>query len=126
MATWIMTPLEYKAIKDVEYITDGENVIIYTSWFRGGSYEVETPDDNEPVIEKGTDIYSSPYNVRQLDTDECYSEDYDTSKCNEATLQELEEKYEGSWNIFDLMDEGWYSDELETYIYCDVAYELSE
>lgn len=124
MAKWKMTPLENKAIKDVEYVTDGKNVIIYTSWYRWGSYEVETPDDNEPVIEENTDIYSSGYEVSLIDTGECYSDDYDTSRCDEATLQELEEKYEGSWNLFDLLDEGWYTDELETYINCDVDYEL--
>lgn len=124
MAKWKMTALENKAIKDVEYVTDGKNVIIYTSWYRSGSYEVETPDDNEPVIEENTDIYSSGYEVSLIDTGECYSDDYDTSRCDEATLQELEEKYEGSWNLFDLLDEGWYTDELETYINCDVDYEL--
>lgn len=125
MAKWKMQPSEVKCIEEVENFTKDGNTIEVTTYYRWGSFIVETEDDNVPEIDEGDNIWDTPYKVQLIETTDSVSNDYDSWGCDEETKEWLEEFLEDN-SIEDLADEGWESEGTETRILCDIEFERME
>jgi hypothetical protein len=122
MAEWSVKPQWKKSIIErQEWTKDGQSFIYETGW-RGGEFTVYTDDDNPPDIEAGVDIYNCDYETELVETfDGCW-DDYDFDGCDEETQAWLEEFLEEN-SVFDLEEHGWYSNDTEMIIDCDLIIE---
>ena len=120
MATWSVKPVWKKSIIERNYLSkDGETFIVETGW-RWGEFLVYTDDDNPPDIESGVDIYDCGYESELVETDDGCWEDYDFDDCSDETREWIEAFFEEGNNWLDLEEHGWFQDECEMIIDCDL------
>lgn len=123
MAQWSVKPEEKKSIVERQTWTkDGQSFVYETGW-RWGEFIVYTDDDNPPEIEAGVDMYSCEYETELVETTDGCWDDYDYEGCNDATVEWLEEFFDDGNCVFDLEEHGWYNDETEMIITCDLIIE---
>lgn len=108
MTTWLVTPTCKKAIIEQQYWTKGDNTLVHSICWRGGSFYVKTEDDTPPLIEEGDDILTSG---EEADINEVYdacSTENDWSECDEETQEWLNQfLVEEGHNVIDLEEHGW-------------------
>lgn len=123
MALWSVKPAWKKSIIERNYLVkDGNTVCIETGW-RWGEFTLETDDDNPPDIEAGVDIYNCDYSGELVETTDGCWEEVDSDDCDEETQAWLEEFFEEGNSWLDLEEHGWYQDECEMIIDCDLIIE---
>ena len=120
MATWRVSPLWKKSIIEYNHMTKDDNELIIETGWRGGSFYVYTDDDNPPELEPGVDIMSCGYESEMIETfDGCW-EEIDMDDVDDETREWLEEFFEEGNSWLDLEEHGWYQDECEMIIDCDL------
>ena len=118
--SWTVSPLWKKSIIERQHwVKDGQRFYVDTCW-RGGSFTVYTEDDNPPDIEEGVDIYNCGYETELIECFDGCSEEYEFDGCDDETREWIEEFVEEN-SIFDLEEHGWYSDETEMFIECELS-----
>lgn len=124
MKTWSVKPQYKKSILERQFwMKDGvAGYITHETGWRGGEFIVTTEDENPPVLESGVDIYACGYDSELVETfDGCWEEveyDLQDSEVEEEVRAFLEEN-----SIFDLEELGWYCDDTEMIIDCDMIIE---
>ena len=121
MAEWSVKPEWKKSVIERNYLTkDGNTVMVETGW-RWGEFIVTTEDDNPPKLESGVDMFSCGYDSEMVETfDGCWEEiDYDD--VSDETREWLEEFFEEGNSYYDLEEHGWYFDDTEMIIDCDLV-----
>jgi hypothetical protein len=126
MALWKLEPTWKKSIIERMYYTkDGNTVMVETGW-RWGEFTVETEDDNEPVIEAGTNLFDCAYIVEMVELDDGCWEDHDYDDCDEESTEWLENFFEEGNSYLDLEEHGWDLVSSEMILDCDPEFEKLE
>ena len=126
MATWSVKPEFKKSIIERNYLSNGENTIVVETGWRWGEFHVFTDDDNPPELSQGVDLYNCEYETELIETNDGCWEDINYDDCDEDTQQWLEEFFEDGNSWLDLEEHGWYQDECEMIIDCDLLIEKVE
>ena len=120
--SWTVSPKWKKSLIEIQYWTKGDKTIRYEIGWRGGSFTVYTDDDNPPELEEGVDIYDCGYETELIECfDGCW-DDYEYGGMNENEIEEIETFLEEN-SIYDLEEHGWYCDETEMIINCELEIE---
>lgn len=120
MATWSVKPLWKKSIIERQtWSKDGNSFVWETGW-RWGEFLVHTDDDNPPELEEGVDIYCCDYETELVETTDGCWEDYDFSNCAVEVHEQVAEFLEEGNSVFDLEEQGWYNDDTEMIINCEM------
>jgi hypothetical protein len=127
MANWRVSPVNKKSAEEVEiWVKDGQT-IRRTTVFRGGTFYVETtddemPEDIDPANPDGinmNDYFSdNAENGAELESlwDGCYSDVEYPADMSEEERQRLEELWEeDSYSAWE--EDGWMNDETECWFY---------
>lgn len=123
MAEWSVKPEWKKSIIERNYLVkDGQTLVVETGW-RWGEFIVYTDDDNPPDIEAGVNIYDCGYESELVETNDGCWEEMDYDECDPETQEWLEEFFEEGNSWLDLEEHGWYQDECEMIIDCDLIIE---
>jgi len=120
MATWSVKPVWKKSIIERNYVVKGDDTVIIETGWRWGEFHVYTEDDNPPNLEPGVDIYSCGYEAELVETNDGCWEEHDMDDCSPETQEWLEEFFEEGNSWLDLEEHGWYNDECEMIIDCEM------
>ena len=124
MATWSVKPEWKKSIIERQIWTK-EGVAGYisveTGW-RWGEFHVTTKNDTPPDLVAGVDIYNCDYECELVSLDDGCWEDSDIDVQDEELRNELETFLEDN-SVHDLEELGWYCDDTEMIIDCDLIIE---
>ena len=126
MALWKLEPTWKKSLIERIYYIKGNNRFMAETGWRWGEFTVETDDDNEPVIEAGTDLWNCDYTVEMIELSDGCWEEHDMDDCDEETTEWLENFFEEGGSYLDLEDEGWTQTDAEMIIDCDPEFEKLE
>ena len=120
MATWRVTPLWKKSIIEYNHMIKDDNELVIETGWRGGEFLVYTDDDNPPELEPGVNIMDCGYESEMVETfDGCWEEiHYDV--VDDETREWLEEFFDEGNSYFELEEHGWFFDECEFIIECDM------
>lgn len=120
MADWNVQPSWKKSVIERNYMRKGDDTIMVETGWRWGEFIVTTEDDNPPKIEAGVDMFNCGYDSEMVETfDGCWEEiEYDD--CSDETREWLEEFFEEGNSYYDLEEHGWYFDDTEMIIDCDL------
>ncbi len=125
MAIWSVKPQWKKSIIERQYWSKDDDSFIYETGWRWGEFHVTTEDDNPPDLKPGVDIYNCGYDAELYETtDGCWDE-CDFDDCSDEAREFLEEFLEEN-SVFDLEEHGWYSNETEMIIDCEMDIEMLE
>ena len=120
MATWKVTPKYKKSILEKAFWTkDGKTLVNEIGW-RWGEIIIETEDEEMPEIDEDTNLFD--YEVTDWSTDDGCWEDNEYIGFTEEEQENMEEFLTEN-STFDLETEGWYCEETELYITCEVDIE---
>ena len=124
MAVWSVKPEWKKSIIERQIWTK-EGVAGYigieTGW-RWGEFHVTTEDDTPPDLVAGVDIYNCDYECELVSLDDGCWEESDIDVQDEELRNELETFLEDN-SVHDLEELGWYCDDTEMIIDCDLIIE---
>ena len=124
MATWSVKPEWKKSIIERQIWTK-EGVAGYisveTGW-RWGEFHVTTENDTPPDLVAGVDIYNCDYECELVSLDDGCWEESDIDVQDEELRNELETFLEDN-SVHDLEELGWYCDDTEMIIDCDLIIE---
>lgn len=127
MAIWSVKPEWKKSIIERQHWTKPgvSGYITHEIGWRWGEFHVYTEDDEEPELEAGVDIYNCDYETELVETNDGCWEETDIDLEDEDLIAEIEEFLEEN-SIYDLEELGWYCDETEMIIDCDMLIEKVE
>mgnify|MGYP003333860102 FL=1 len=126
MATWSVKPEYKKSIIERNYLSKGDNTIVVETGWRWGEFHVITEDDNPPNISEGVEITNCGYESEMIELNDGCWEDIDYDACDDETREWLEEFFEDGNNWLDLEEHGWYQDQCQMIIDCDLLIEKVE
>ena len=123
MAVWKIEPTFKKSLAERSHYTkDDKEIIIETGW-RWGEFIIETEDDVKPELEAGVNIFD--YQCDDWSTDDGCWEETDMDSLDDEQREKVELFLEEN-SIFDLEEDGWYMDECEMIIDCEMTIEKVE
>ena len=139
MAVWRVSPYHKKSCEEIErFRKDGMIVERRTGW-RWGEWEVTTSDDNPPEFEfnqvpGGNDAKDSinmydctGNNIEEVEFietfDGCWEDIVFPDEMDEEEQERLQELIdeEGFWEVFESIEDGWYQDDTDCWIWGPIA-----
>jgi hypothetical protein len=123
MALWKVTPDWKKSVIERQYWTKDGKTIVHDIGWRWGEFIIETEDDVKPELEAGVNIFD--YQCDDWSTDDGCWEETDMDSLDDEQREKVELFLEEN-SIFDLEEDGWYMDECEMIIDCEMTIEKVE
>ena len=126
MAVWKLEPSFKKSLYERTYVRKGDNVLMVETGWRWGEFHVYTDDDTPPVLEEGVDMFNCDYEAEMIETNDGCWEEIDYDDCDPETEEWLKEFFDEGNNWLDLEEHGWYQDQCQMIIDCDLLIEKVE